>query len=73
MFYILFRANAVIIVNKKDLSHDEKQNISKYLGDGMATLEISNTMMKNHETIRKTVENVSHCRTSNGQARDDRK
>ena len=46
----------------KDITNLEKQKITKFLGDGVPTLEIAKKLGRDHRTIKKMVENINQTR-----------
>ena len=46
----------------KNISNLEKQKITKFLGDGVPTLEIAKKLGRDHRTIKKMVENINQTR-----------
>ena len=47
----------------KDRITAEKHKIAKVLSEGMSILKISNELCRDHQTIKKTVENIIKLRT----------
>ena len=47
----------------KDLTTAEKQKVTKLLSEGQSTFEISKEFFRDHQTIKKTVENMTKLRT----------
>ena len=48
---------------RKDLTTVEKQKKTKLLSDGIFTLEISKELCRDHQTIKKAVENITKLKT----------
>lgn len=51
--------------NGKSLRDAEKLKITMLLSDGMFTLDISKKFCKDHQTIKRTVENIIKLRSRN--------